>query len=253
MEIKTDPGRGAWRMYSILIVDDDPHIRRIMARYLEKAGFRTLEAGDRGQANQVLRDSFADLSVLDIMLPDGSGLDICKDIREEYGIPVIMMTARGGIEDKMLAFRNGADDYLVKPFDPNELVLRVQAVLKRTGSADGIKNPMLHKHELAFGAETRTQLVVDTLRNEVRVGGQAIAVPRKEYQLLSLLALNAGRALSRDQIIEHLWGLDFSGDQRVVDLYLDRLRKRLKPANEQNPGWSLKTVWGVGYRLEEGS
>jgi len=237
-------------MYTVLLVDDDPHIRRIVARYLEKAGFKTLEAGNRTEARQALHDQFADLSVLDIMLPDGSGLDICREIREDHGIPVIMLTARGGIEDKMLAFRNGADDYLVKPFDPNELVLRVQAILKRTGQRDGIKNPMLHENEVSFGSDPRSQLTVDTMKHEIRVGSQVVSVPRKEFQLLSLLALNAGRTLSREQIIEHLWGMDFSGDQRVVDLYLDRLRKRLRPAGDTPPGWQLKTVWGVGYRLE---
>lgn len=237
-------------MFTILVVDDDPHIRRIVVRYLTKSGFKPLEASDRQSTHQVLRDNFADLSILDIMLPDGSGLDICRDIREEYGIPVIMLTARGGIEDKMLAFRNGADDYLVKPFDPNELILRIQAVLKRTSSPDGIKNPLLHENEVSFGSDPHTQLTVDPLKHEVRLGTRTIAVPRKEFQLLSLLAMNAGRTLSRDQIIEHLWGIDFSGDQRVVDLYLDRLRKRLRPTGEHNPGWQLKTVWGVGYRLE---
>ena len=237
-------------MITILLVDDDPHIRRIVVRYLEKAGFKTLEAGNRREAQDALRDGFADLAVLDITLPDGSGLDICHLVREEFGIPVIMLTARGGIDDKMLAFRNGADDYLVKPFDPNELVLRVQAVLKRTGRPDGIKHPLLHETLVSFGADPKTMLTVDPLRHEVRIGGQPVPVPRKEFQLLALLAMNAGRTLSRDQIIEHLWGIDFSGDRRVVDLYLDRLRKRLRPSAEPVLDWHLKTVWGVGYRLE---
>ncbi len=237
-------------MITILLVDDDPHIRRIVVRYLEKAGFRTLEAGNLLEARTAMQDGFPDLAVLDITLPDGSGLDICRLVREETGIPVIMLTARGGIDDKMKAFRNGADDYLVKPFDPNELVLRIQAVLKRTGRPDGIRHPLLHDDVISFGCDPKTRLTVDPSRHEIQIGGQPVPVPRKEFQLLVLLAMNVGRTLSRDQIIEHLWGIDFSGDRRVVDLYLDRLRKRLKPTVEQQPDWQLKTVRGVGYRLE---
>lgn len=238
-------------MYRILLVDDDILICRLVARYLEQAGFAVACAQTSEQADIILRDGFFDLAVLDIMLPDGSGLDLARTAIDEYSLPVIMMTARSGIDDKARAFRDGADDYIVKPFDPNELVLRVQAVLKRVSEAgSGVKDPALHKPKITVGKAGTPQLSLDVDSQKVHLDGRPVDMPRREMQMLTFLAMNLNHTLSREQIVDHLWGIDFEGDLRVVDLYIDRLRKRLKTAPDSRPGWHIRTVRGAGYRLE---
>ena len=238
-------------MIRLLLVDDDQQINRLVRRYLENAGFQVISALNVKSALEAAEREAADLAIVDIMLPDGSGLDLVQQLHHEYMLPVIMITARGGIEDKSIAFRHGADDYLVKPFDPNELILRVQAVLKRVSEAgSAVKNPLLHRQAMTFGRPETIQLTLDSDNQAVYLDQQPIAVPRREFQLLSLLAENQNQTLTREQIVDHLWGLDFEGDLRVVDLYIDRLRKKLAVPGSNPADWSIRTVRGLGYRLE---
>lgn len=240
-------------MYQILLVDDDRQICGLVKRYLEQAGFSITAAGNFTKASRLLEEGFFDLAVLDIMLPDGNGHELARIARDEYSLPVIMMTARGDIDDKSKAFRGGADDYIVKPFDPNELVLRVQAVLKRVAeSGSGVKDPVLHRPKITLGRPGTAQLMLDVDDQAVYLDGQPVDLPRREFQLLSFLAMNKNQTLSREQIVDHLWGIDFEGDLRVVDLYIDRLRKKLKTGLETVAEWRIRTVRGAGYRLEEG-
>jgi len=237
-------------MRQLLLIDDDAAIREITSRYLKRAGFEVVGAADAAEAALQLRTGFFDLAVVDIMLPDGSGLDIARKAISDYGLPVIMMTALGGIDEKSAAFRLGSDDYIVKPFDPNELVLRVEAVLKRVAESADLKDPVLRKPALSFGRPGTPLLEIDTAEQSVRLDGNPVPLPRREFQLLSLLATNANHTINREQIVDHLWGLDFEGELRVVDLYIDRLRKRLKLPEDQTPDWRIRTTRGVGYRLE---
>lgn len=237
-------------MFRILVVDDDPAILKLVVRYVEAAGFEPVAAADGPTALARAREDSVDLAVVDIMLPGVSGLEICRRLREDFGIPVIMLTARGGIEDKSQAYRLGADDYLVKPFDPNELVLRIRAVLKRVREAgNGVRAPELHAEAQVLGREGTPRLRIDPERAEVRIEDRTIPMPRKEFQLLSLLAVNRNRAMTRERIVEALWGIDFEGDERVVDLYVDRLRRRLA-VEDTPPSWRIRTLRGVGYMLE---
>lgn len=245
------PQDGDAKMLQILLVDDDKQICRLVGRYLEQAGFAVASAYSAGTARKLLKAGFFDLGLFDIMLPDGSGLDLAQTAREEFNLPVIMMTARGDIDDKSKAFRGGADDYIVKPFDPNELVLRVQAVLKRVAEAgSGVIDPVLHKPKITLGRPETAQLSLDADSQTVYMDNKYIDMPRREFQLLSFLAINKNHTLSREQIVDHLWGIDFAGELRVVDLYIDRLRKRLKTTPEKKSDWCIKTVRGTGYRLE---
>ena len=239
-------------MIRVLLLDDDPQINKLTRRYLEKAGFGVASAFNSQEAVRLVEQDLFDLAIVDIMLPDGSGLELVHTFRQTYSLPVIMMTARSSIEDKTAAFRQGADDYLVKPFDPNELVMRVQAVLKRVSEARSeVKDPVLSsREELIVGKEKACLLKIMPQLQQVNMGNQNIALPKKEFQLILLLAENKNKTLTREQIIDHIWGLDFEGDLRVVDLYIDRLRKRLKPEQDKICDWSIRTVRGLGYRLE---
>ena len=238
-------------MYQILLVDDDRMISHLMRRYLEKNDFSVSLAHDIRSALSSLDQAWPDLALVDIMLPDGSGLELIHQLRQVQGIPVIMMTARGGIEDKSTAFRRGADDYVVKPFDPNELVLRVQAVIRRIHETEtGVRDPRLSQESLTLGRQGTVRLLLDPDTMTVQLEDQPVELPRREFQLLYLLAANAGQTLTREQITDHIWGLDFDGEPRVVDLYIDRLRKRLAVDRGTPCDWSIRTVRGLGYRLE---
>ncbi len=238
-------------MFQLLLIDDDPQINKLTRKYLEKAGFTITSVFDYQSAIREAEDGLFDLAIVDIMLPDGNGLDLVRTFRQELDLPVIMMTARADIHDKAIAYQSGADDYLVKPFDPNELVLRVQAVLKRvTAASSTIKDPLLSHEEIVIGQPETSQLRIIYDTQTVLLNNESVPIPKREFQLLSLLAENKNRTLTREQIVDHLWGIDFEGELRVVDLYIDRLRKRLRFSQSKSDSFSIRTVRGLGYRLE---
>ncbi len=232
-------------MTTVLLVDDDESILRVVRKYFEKAGFTTLLAANTQQALETLAGTSIDLVVLDIMLPDGDGVSLCERIRRQSGTPVIMMTARGAVEEKITAFKKGADDYIVKPFDPNELIVRAQAVLKRVKESAAVV-PELH----TGGIIHFEGLSIDRDRYTVLLFDEEVKLTRKEYLLLEFFAANPNRAFSRTRIVEHVWGADFDGEERVVDITVDRLRKSL--ATTRNTDWRIKSVRGVGYMFEVG-
>ncbi|WP_029422866.1 response regulator transcription factor [Alicyclobacillus macrosporangiidus] len=221
-------------MTTVLVVDDDEHIRELIALYLKQAGFSVMEAADGLQALDILDRERVDMVILDIMMPKIDGWALCRRIREESALPVLMLTALGETPQKVKGLQLGADDYLVKPFHPAELVARVKALLRRYRIST--------EQVIRIG-----ELFMDRKTFEVRFGGQSLSLPRKEFELLFKLASYPGQTLSRDQLIEDIWGSDFDGDERTVDVHIKRLRDRFP---EDNGSFTIRTVRGLGYRLE---
>lgn len=217
----------------VLVADDDPHIRTLVRFYLHKEGYVVLQAQDGLEASQILESEKVHLAVVDVMMPGKDGWELCREIRDVYDIPVILLTAKGEVEDKERGFLSGTDDYLVKPFEPRELLFRMKALLRRY--------QMNAEEVVRFGGT-----VIDRLNYEVRIEEESIVLPRKEFELLSLLASNPGRILTRDQLIQRIWGVDYEGDSRTVDVHIKRLRERLG----QTRDIAIVTVRGLGYKLE---
>ena len=220
----------------ILIVDDDKNICELVRLYLEKEGYSTTIANDGREALNSFKQTPPIAVVLDIMLPVLNGIDILKEIRRTSNIPVIMLTAKGETFDKVLGLELGADDYIVKPFDPKELVARVKAVLRRIDTKD------IDKKEVVF-----PNLSINLNTYELKVGGTQLDVPPKELELLYFLCYHPNKVFTRDQLLDEVWGYDFFGDSRTVDVHVKRLREKLEGYEEF---WQLKTVWGVGYKFE---
>jgi two-component system OmpR family response regulator len=221
-------------MSKILIVDDDPHIRELARVFLSKDGFDVVEAADGVEAMAKLETVKVDLVVLDIMMPNMDGWELCRQIREYYDIPLLMLTAKGETADKIQGFQLGTDDYLVKPFEPLELVFRVKALLKR--------------YRIATSQTVQLEgLFMNQKTYEVTVHGESLTLPLKEFDLLFKLASYAGKTLSRDQLIEDVWGYDFEGNERTLDVHINRLRERFP---EQQHAFRITTIRGLGYRLE---
>ena len=225
---------------NILIVDDEPKMRDLVKLYLERDGFKVTEAGDGEQVLKLLETQSIDLVILDIMMPKLDGLSVCKEIRKLYDIPVIMLTARGEEIDRVLGFELGADDYVVKPFSPRELVARVKALLRRTTA---VKTPATGASAYRFPG-----LVINNDAREVEVNGNRLNLTPKEFELLAFLAKNAGRVFTREQLLEHVWGYDFYGDLRTVDTHIKKLREKISRFGEASS--YIATVWGVGYKFE---
>ncbi|WP_028545324.1 response regulator transcription factor [Paenibacillus taiwanensis] len=221
-------------MNTILIVDDDPHIRELVTVFLQKEGFRTMEAADGIEAVQLMEMDRADLVVLDIMMPNMDGWELCRELKSLYDIPLLMLTAKGETSQKVKGFNLGTDDYLVKPFDPMELVVRVKALLKRYQIAVS--------HTVQFG-----HLTMNRQTFEVTSSKQKISLPMKEFELLFKLGSYPGKSFSREQLIEDIWGYDFEGNERTLDVHINRLRERFP---EQEYAFKIKTIRGLGYRLE---
>ncbi|KEO81861.1 response regulator transcription factor [Tumebacillus flagellatus] len=217
----------------VLMADDDPHIRALVRFFLNKEGYAVLEASDGVEASEIMEREKVHLAVVDIMMPGKDGLELCREIRAMYDIPVILLTAKGEVEDKEVGFESGTDDYLVKPFEPRELLFRIKALLRRY---------QLRTEDVLRFAETEIHLT----NYEVTVEGTPLALPRKEFELLAMLASNAGRILTRDQMIQRIWGVEYEGDPRTVDVHIKRLRERLADVR----GFSIVTVRGLGYKLE---
>lgn len=219
-----------------LVIDDDVNICELIRLYLEKEGYEVAVAHNGLKAIDVFRETTPSIVILDIMLPGIDGWQVCREIRKVSSIPIIMLTAKGETFDKVLGLELGADDYLVKPFDPKELVARIKAVLRRYEHKDvGVQ-------EIVY-----PNLVVNKSNYTVRVNGNDMEIPPKELELLFFLASNPNKVFTREQLLEHVWGFDFYGDSRTVDVHVKRLREKIETENQK---WQLKTVWGVGYKFE---
>lgn len=221
-------------MSKILIVDDDPHIRELVVLILRNEGFTLVEAIDGLDALDQLASFKADLVILDVMMPKMDGWELCRQLRAVYDIPLLMLTAKGETSQKVKGFELGADDYLVKPFDPPELVVRVKALLKRYRIAAS--------QTIQLGS-----LFMDRKTFEILVQGERLTLPLKEFELLFKLASYPGQTLSRDQLIEDIWGYDFEGNERTLDVHINRLRERFP---ETTHSFKITTIRGLGYRLE---
>ena len=220
----------------VLIVEDESNIAELLNLYLKKEGYDTMVAGDGGKAIELYRSFRPALVLLDIMLPVMDGWAVCAKIRETDKTPIIMLTAKGETIDKVAGLEMGADDYIVKPFEMKELLARVHAVLRRLGEDQG------KSKRLSFDG-----LVIDLDSYELEVRGKRIDTPPKELELLFHLASSPNRVFTRNQLLDEVWGFDYFGDSRTVDVHIKRLREKLEGVSDQ---WSLKTVWGVGYKFE---
>jgi two-component system OmpR family response regulator len=223
----------------ILVVEDEPNVSELVALYLSREGYEVQVVEDGESALQQFATWRPDLVVLDLLLPRIDGWEVCRQIRGRSQTPIIMLTARTDDLDRILGLEMGADDYVSKPFNPRELVARVRAVLRRsratpsTGLQAVIRLP---------------ELEIDRDRHSAHVAGEEVRLTPKEFDLLWLLASNPGRAFNRQELLEHVWGFDFFGDDRTIDVHVKRLRRKLEP--ETHPYRYIHTVWGVGYRLE---
>ncbi|WP_315373294.1 response regulator transcription factor [Paenibacillus xylanexedens] len=220
-------------MNTILVVDDDSHIRKLIRIYLEKNQFSVLEAPDGQEALDILSHTKVDLAIVDVMMPRIDGIELTEDIRSYLDIPILMVTAKGESKDKVRGFNAGSDDYLVKPFDPVELILRVKSLLKRYNKSSS--------NMIQISGVT-----IDLGNLMVVTDGQSIELKKKECELLFSLASSPGKIFTRTQLIDDIWGIDYEGDERTVDVHIKRLRERLEPV----PELVISTIRGLGYRLE---
>lgn len=221
----------------ILVVDDDQNICELLRLYIEKDGFQVVIANDGKRALELFRSENPDLIMLDIMLPELDGWQVCREVRKESQCPIIMLTAKGEVFDKVLGLELGADDYVVKPFETKEVVARIKAVLRRSG----------HSGHNDIKEVKYDRLSINLTNYELRVNGVQIDTPPKEMELIYHLASNPNRVFTRDQLLDEVWGFDYYGDSRTVDVHVKRLREKLEHVS---PQWDLKTVWGVGYKFE---
>lgn len=221
-------------MIHILITDDDAHIRELVRFHLQKEGYSVFEAVDGEDAIQVLENKRIHLAIVDLMMPAKNGYDLCKEIRTFYDIPVIMLTAKDQLQDKEKGFEYGTDDYIVKPFEPRELLFRVKALLRRY--------QMVHSELIELH-----QTMIDRRSYEVRCNGNSVILRLKEFELLSQLASYPNRVFTREELIQLVWGFDFLGDVRTVDVHIKRLRERFEMKTDD---FVIKTVRGIGYKLE---
>ena len=222
----------------ILIVDDDTNICELLRLYIEKEGSTVIIANDGATAVKMFREQQPDLMLLDIMLPKLDGWQVCREIRKISDKPIIMLTAKGETFDKVLGLELGADDYIVKPFDTKEVVARIKAVLRRSGTTA----PVAAVQEVQYD-----KLLINLTNYELRVNGVQVDTPPKEMELIYHLASNPNRVYTRDQLLDEVWGFDYYGDSRTVDVHVKRLREKLEGVSDK---WELRTVWGVGYKFE---
>ena len=221
----------------IVVVEDDINIAELLRLYLEKDGFEVRIAHDGGEGLRLAEEEKPDLVMLDIMLPVMDGWQVCRQLRKNSKVPIIMLTAKGETEDKVSGLEMGADDYIVKPFEVKELLARIHAVLRRTGEELPQQGKKL----------TYDKLVINLDSYELIVDGKKIDTPPKEMELLYHLAATPNRVYTRNQLLDEVWGFDYFGDSRTVDVHIKRLREKLEGVSDK---WTLKTVWGVGYKFE---
>jgi len=220
----------------VLIVDDDYNINELIKLYIEKEGYEAIPVYNGDKVMDSFKKNTPDIVVLDIMLPGADGWNLCREIRKISNIPIIMLTAKGETFDKVLGLELGADDYIVKPFEPKELVARIKAVLRRYESKSTDTKEIVYPN-----------LVVNMTEYTVKVGGKKLEIPPKELELLYFLASNPNRVFTREQLLEQVWGFEFFGDSRTVDVHIKRLREKI---DRHSRNWQIKTVWGVGYKFE---
>ncbi len=225
--------------YKILIVDDDQNIAELISLYLEKDGYNTRQIHHGLEAMPAFHSYSPDLIILDLMLPGKDGLDICKEVRQLSDIPIIMLTAKGETFDKILGLELGADDYMVKPFDTKELTARVKAVLRR--SKIRTKAPEKSEEEIDLKG-----LNINLSNYTVTYLGEKLDMPPKELELLYFLASNQNKVFTRDQLLDRIWGYEYLGDTRTVDVHIKRIREKISETDD----WGIKTVWGIGYKFE---
>mgnify|MGYP000308902094 CR=1 FL=1 len=223
---------------NILVVEDDRNICDLIHMYLVKEGFDVRIAGDGGKAIEEFQKQVPDLILLDIMLPVMDGWSVCAKIRETSKVPIIMLTAKGEVFDRIQGLEMGADDYVVKPFEMKEVLARIHAVLRRFGGEEEGSG----EKKLSFD-----KLVINLDSYELLVDGKRVDTPPKELELLSHLAASPNRVFTRNQLLDEVWGFDYFGDSRTVDVHIKRLREKIENVSSQ---WALKTVWGVGYKFE---
>ena len=228
----------------VLIVDDDNNIAELISLYLTKERYDTAIASDGEEAISMFEEFHPDLIILDIMLPGIDGLEVCRRIRQTSAVPIIMLSAKGETFDRVLGLEIGSDDYMVKPFDSKELVARVKAVLRR--NPVGFRLP--EKNDGDKKSVSYTDLTVSLSDYTCRYKGSAVDMPPKELELLYFLATSPNRVFTREQLLEQIWGYEYIGDTRTVDVHIKRLREKLPDAGE----WRISTVWGVGYKFEVG-
>ncbi len=222
----------------LLIIDDDPNICEMLRLYLENEGYKVKTANDGNEGLSYFKIYEPDLVLLDIMMPKKDGWQVCREIREISPKPVIMITAKGEVFDKVLGLELGADDFIVKPFDMKELFARIKAVLRRYNSSSSSADNEVIKFD---------NMEISLQKYELKLRGKPIDVPPKELELLYFLASNCNRVFTRNQLLDKVWGFDYLGDSRTVDVHVKRLREKLEGVSDK---WMLKTVWGVGYKFE---
>ena len=225
-------------MGKVLVADDDKNICELLRLYLVKEGFQVVLAGDGEEALARFSAENPDIILLDVMMPRLDGWQVCREIRKKSECPIIMITAKGETFDKVLGLELGADDYVVKPFETKEIVARIKAVMRRTGK-NAAENDV---KEVSYD-----KLVVNMTKYELKVDGKVVDTPPKELELLYHLASNPNRVYTRDQLLDEVWGFEYYGDSRTVDVHIKRLREKLEDVSDK---WTLKTVWGVGYKFE---
>lgn len=222
----------------LLIVEDDSYISEMVQLYLNKEGYDIKIASDGIEAISLFKMYEPDLVLLDIMLPRKDGWAVCKEIRQISSVPIIMVTAKGEVFDKVLGLELGADDFIVKPFDMKELSARIKAVLRRYNTHEAQSETDVIKFD---------NIEISKEKYELKLNGQSVDIPPKELELLYFLASNYNRVFTRDQLLDKVWGFDYLGDSRTVDVHVKRLREKLEGVSDK---WNLKTVWGVGYKFE---
>ncbi len=224
--------------YRVLVADDDPNVHEVLGLYFRREEYQMLSAYDGEEALEIMRRSRPDIVVLDVMMPKKDGLMVCREIRRESNVPILMLSAKSEEFDRLLGLELGADDYIAKPFSPREVVARVKVVLRRLRDAgENSRSP-----HLVVG-----NLDIDMNAYIVKLGEEIVPCTPKEIEILWTLAGNPGMVFSREHLLQSIWGYDYIGDTRAVDSHIKRIRAKL--CNEKN-NWDIRTVWGVGYRFE---
>jgi len=224
--------------HKILVIDDQPDICELLKNWLTKEDYEVITAPGGPEGLAMFKVYEPDLVLLDIMMPKKDGWQVCREIREISPKPIIMITAKGEVFDKVLGLELGADDFIVKPFDPKEVFARIKAVLRRTKNQDRDADQESIKFE---------NLEISLLKYELKLKNKTVDIPPKELELLHFLVSNVNRVFTRDQLLDKVWGFDYLGDSRTVDVHVKRLREKLEGVSDK---WNLKTVWGVGYKFE---
>mgnify|MGYP001358291955 CR=1 FL=1 len=229
-------------MTKVLIVDDDPNINELVKLYFEADGFETISCLDGAKSIEIFKKEKPDILILDLMLPGMNGFDILREIRKNSDVPVIMLTARGDTLDQVVGLELGADDYVTKPFEPQELIARVKAILRRVNTEN--KKPVNTDDNRIIYPD----FILDKNNYTLQIGDTIYSLPPKELELLYFLASNPNYVYNREQLLENIWGFDYYGESRTVDVHVKRLREKLDQS--EHPAWNLVTVWSVGYKFE---